>query len=96
MNWIFLGIFPPNISEVLLPIVVAAIIGSILCYLHRYFAFITFPAFVVLCIYEIKVLEFFTDLFSTYMLIVYFTMLLSFFAMSFATFFSWRRRKVLR
>jgi hypothetical protein len=96
MNWIFLGIFPPNISGVLLPIIIAAIIGTLLCYAHRFLAFVVLPAFLGLCLYEINFLEFFTSLWSNYMLVVYTTMIVSFLAMSLAAFFSWKRRKVLK
>jgi hypothetical protein len=93
MEKLFLGIFPPNIATVLLPLVLGAIVGSLLCYLHRLFAFVAIPVFLAWCIYQIKFLEFFTDLFSTYMLIVYSVMVVSVAAMAAATFMNLKKHR---
>jgi len=95
MYLLFLGIFPPNISEFLLPTVVGGIIGFILCYIHRFLAFVIIPVFLFWCVYQINYLEFFTALISTYMLIVYSTMLLSLAAMLVGTLLSWKRHRSL-
>lgn len=91
MNPVFLGIFPPNLAEVLLPLVIAGIIGFLICYAHRFLGFVVLPVFLLWCAYQINYLEFFTALISTYMLIVYSTMLLALAAMSAGTFLSWKR-----
>jgi hypothetical protein len=93
MNSVFLGIFPPDLWSVLLPILLAGIIGSLLCYAHRFLAFIVLPAFVFWCIYQINFLEIFVSLLSSYMLIVYSTMLLFLIAMSIATLLTWKKHK---
>ena len=91
MDKLFLGIFPPDLPYVLLPLIVGAIVGTLLCYLHRVFAFIAIPLFLAWCIYQIKDLEFFTDLFSTYMVIVYSVMAACIAAMAVATFMNVRK-----
>ena len=91
MNSLFLGIFPPEIAGILLPIVIFGIIGFLLCYFHRFFVFIVLPTFLGCCIYLIDYLKFFTDLFSNYMLTVYLTMILSAIAVIIGTRLSWKK-----
>lgn len=93
-NSVFLGIFPPAISGVLLPIIVAGIIGFLLCYFHRFFVFIVLPIFAGLCIFIISDLKFFTDLLSGYMLIVYTTMILSVIAITIGARLSWKKYNI--
>jgi hypothetical protein len=90
-----LGIFPPNIAEILLPTVIGGIVGFLLCYAHRFLGFAVIPLFLFWCVYQINYLEFFTALMSTYMLIVYSTMLLSFVSILVGTLLSWKRYRSL-
>ncbi len=91
MNVIFLGIFPPPITEVLLPILIIGIIGFLLCYAFRFSIFIVFPLFVAFCVSQINLLEVSTELLSGYMLIVYLTMILATIAIFIGTRISWKK-----
>ena len=91
MNSVFLGIFSPSIAGILLPIIFAGIIGFLLCYANRFLVFIVLPVFIGLCVYQIKFLKFFTELFSSYMMVVYLTMILSLIATFIGTGLSWKK-----
>ena len=93
METLLFGIFPPDITHVLLPIIIFAIIGSLLCYIHRFLAIIALPAFLAWCIYQIDDLEFFTGLLSNYMLVVYSAMFVGLASMLVATYISWKRHR---
>ena len=91
MNILLFGIFPPDLPYVLLPMLVFAIISTLLCLAYRFFSLLAIPAFLAWCVYEIKELEFFTGLWSTYMFIVYGAMLLCFGVILAASFWSWKK-----
>ncbi len=91
MDTILLGIFPPPIAGIFLPIVIVGIIGFLLCYAFRFSIFVVFPIFAAFCIYQISYLEFFTSLVSGYMLIDYTTMVLAAIAIFIGTRISWKR-----
>jgi hypothetical protein len=91
LNPIVLGIFPPPITGILLPVTIFGIVGFLSCYFHRYLVFIVLPIFIGFCIYLINDLEFFVDLLSGYMAIVYSTMLVSVIAITVGTTMSWKK-----
>lgn len=89
-----LGIHPPQIANVLLPIVLAGVVGFLLCYWQRFLTFVILPAFIWFCATIIQNLEFFTSLTSPYMLVVYLTMLLSGAAIIIGSRLGWQRAKL--
>lgn len=93
MQHIFLGIFPPEIASILLPIIVFGALGFLLSYAHRYLGMFVLPLFIFFCLYTINFLEFIVDLVSGYMLIVYLAMFLSVITILLGTKQSWNRYK---
>ncbi len=91
MNPMFLGIFPPPIAGVLLPVFIIGIVGFLLCYAFRFSIFIVLPIFTAFCSYQINYLKFFINLLSGYMLIDYTTMILAAAAIFIGTRISWKR-----
>jgi hypothetical protein len=87
----FLGIFPPDLSSVILPIAIAGAIGFLLCRWRRFLVFLLLPAFIWLCLTEIKGLEFFVSLNSPYMMSVYATMIVSALAMIAGSILAWKK-----
>ena len=80
-------------ANVILPIVIAGIVGFLLCYWQRFLVFLALPAFIWFCVSEIQGLEFFVSLNSPYMMAVYTTMVLSAIAIIIGSALSWKRAK---
>lgn len=88
---ILLEIVPPPLFETLFSLLIAGIIGFILCYVYRHLIVVVLPTFLLVMSQWIGDLAFLTAPFSNYMMLVYSVILIDILVIISGAVLSWRK-----